>query len=32
MDITFDEDAALGKERDLPPPPSPKEENDGWIF
>lgn len=28
--VTFDEDATLGKERDLPSPPPPKEENDDW--
>jgi len=27
-DITFDEDATLGKVRDLPPPLPPKKEND----
>ena len=29
-DVTFDEDAALGKARYIPPPPPPKEENDDW--
>ena len=27
-DVTFDEDATLGKARDLPSPPLPKKEND----
>lgn len=29
-DVTFDEDATLGKEKYLCPPPPPKAENDDW--